>query len=335
METFTSAETKCLRSLAGGVELNQTELAQAAGVTTRHLRRVLASLKKKGSGLVERKDGGMVKYCLPAAEEPVEGAADLRAFTEKEVFALLFAASAASALLEPTPLGKSLQGAYEKLTANVQDRVYTFEPETHSRRWFFESPAQNLLNAECFEALLAALIDQRTVSADYHSGRYDKTETNLLLDPYLLSARGTSWLLTGLCHETKKIRDFSLAGFLAVRPTAQRFDAPRDFDPNLHFRDRFSALEGGEVHTVRLRVRPDRAVYFKRKQYHPTQQIEGLTGDGRTVVSFEVSGLEEIAAFIRSWGPGVEVTEPEALRARMLAQAQALVEMYAGSDVPV
>jgi predicted DNA-binding transcriptional regulator YafY len=52
------------------------------------------------------------------------------------------------------------------------------------------------------------------------------------------------------------------------------------------------------------------------------------TDDGGAIVTFEVQGLEEIASFVLSWGPGVKVLRPEALAGRVAQEASAVVNMY-------
>lgn len=106
----------------------------------------------------------------------------------------------------------------------------------------------------------------------------------------------------------------------------ERYTPPADFNQSEHFEDRFGALEGDARHTVILRVEPHLARYFKRKRYHPTQTKTEDSGGLR--VTFRVRGLEEIASFVRSWSPGVEVIEPPELVERIVSDAQAVLDTY-------
>lgn len=47
------------------------------------------------------------------------------------------------------------------------------------------------------------------------------------------------------------------------------------------------------------------------------------------VVSYDVRGLEEISAWIRSWGPKVRVVEPEVLAERIAKEARQTAARYA------
>ena len=85
----------------------------------------------------------------------------------------------------------------------------------------------------------------------------------------------------------------------------RHFEPPAGFDREDYFEGRFGALASGDAHTVRLRVEGDKSAYFRRKCYHPTQTIRPAEDGEAIVVTFEVQGLDEIAAFIRSWGAAV------------------------------
>ncbi|PSQ80679.1 MAG: WYL domain-containing protein, partial [Bacteroidetes bacterium QS_1_65_9] len=50
--------------------------------------------------------------------------------------------------------------------------------------------------------------------------------------------------------------------------------------------------------------------------------------DGRLVVSFEASGLEEVGAFARSWGTSVRVLAPDELARQVAEEARGVAEAY-------
>jgi predicted DNA-binding transcriptional regulator YafY len=127
------------------------------------------------------------------------------------------------------------------------------------------------------------------------------------------------------------MRDFSLAGISRLELEDDAFFIrPDDFDLDRYFAGRFSALAGDRVQTVRLRVVPERAEYFRRKQYHPTQAIEEIHADGSIVVAYSVLGLDEMRCFAQGWGVGVTVLEPEELVDIMRREAKELAERYGG-----
>jgi predicted DNA-binding transcriptional regulator YafY len=81
---------------------------------------------------------------------------------------------------------------------------------------------------------------------------------------------------------------------------------------------------------VRLLFDADVAEHVKRKVYHPSQELEERE-DGSVELSFEVAGLKDVRAWVRSWGPSVKVLEPERLARDVAADARAMMQRYGSS----
>ena len=243
------------------------------------------------------------------------------------MLALTVAAEASRATLGATSLGAALDGAFGKLLDCQRGPVRSFEPEHERRSWHFESGPVSKLDPDIFETVRRAITASRSLRISYTPAS-GKSSYDRRIDPYLVAAVHASWLLVAYDHYPDRITNFSLAAISKAtlgEPFARQHP---DFDPEMHFHDAFGAVEGGDVQVVRLRVAPDKAHAFRRKVYHRTQQIERDDGAEGLVVSYEVAGLDEIAAFVRSWGPGVVVLDPPALAERVRREAQAMAEAY-------
>jgi predicted DNA-binding transcriptional regulator YafY len=259
--------------------------------------------------------------------------------SERQTLALLVAAEAARPTLRPTPLAEPLQTVGEHLAERLAPHVTSFDPEVQPQRWHFDSAGASTFEPEVFEVLQRAIREQRSVRMEYVTASTGERHARRRIDPLLLAAAGTSWLVVAYCHKREGVRDFALAGIERVWPCdpaedtgSVYFDPPAGFDAELHFKGRFSAMSGDEAHVVRLLAEPEAARYFRRKRYHPTQQIEEERPDGRAVVSFEASSLKEVAAFVRSWGTGVRVLAPQTLARQMAADARAVAQRYQNAD---
>ena len=305
-------------------------LAQIAGrfdVTERHARRLIRSLRKAGSPIEETRQGRRKLFFIPETHR----SATLRdvTFTEEETLALAVAAEAARATLLATPLGAPLQRAFDKLLTELAPHVYSFSLEDQPAHWHFGPMGFGPIDADVFRTLSRAIEESRTVRIDYHTAQSNTYTRGRVIDPLLIGMPGGSWVVVAWCHKRRDFRDFALAGIRRIEKTERYFNPPGEFDPETYFRDRFGAL-AGEVMTVRLLVEKDRAPYFERKLYHPSQRIEERREDGRMVVSFEAAGLEAVRAFCQSWGVGLTVLEPPELAARMAEEAHALARRYGG-----
>lgn len=255
-------------------------------------------------------------------------------FSEEEVQTLGIAAQAARSALEPTPLLASLNSAFTTLLSALAEHPVSVDTIEQQQRWHFGSAPSVRLDPEVFNLLRSARLDKQSVRFDYVTASTGKVSKNRKVDPYNITMRGTTWLLIAYCHTRKSIRDFAIVDISNVRvcdPDKEHafFEFRKDFDLDLLFRDRFNALAGGEIYEVRLLVEPDRARYFRRKLYHPTQQIEKEENDGRLIVSYEVAGLDEIRSFVQSWGAGVTVLEPAELVEMVKGELETLMQRYA------
>jgi predicted DNA-binding transcriptional regulator YafY len=320
--------------LRHGHRLTQAEAASRLDVTKRQVRRIVAALRKEGVPVRQERKEGERAYRLDGADLALEGPFGM--LSERQALALLVAAEAARPTLRPTPLDGPLETAREALAERLAPEALTFDPEAQAAgRWHFDSAAASVFDPEVFEVLQRAVREQHSVRMDYTTASTGERHPRRRIDPLLLAAAGSSWLVVAYCHKREAVRDFALGGIehvwpckVAEEPGPVHFDPPEDFEPDLHFKGRFSAVASGEDHVVRLLAEPEAARYFRRKKYHPTQQIDEERSDGRVVVSFEASGLKEAGAFARSWGTGVRVLEPVALAKQVADEARAVVCRY-------
>jgi predicted DNA-binding transcriptional regulator YafY len=314
------------RLLTAGRELTLDELKNQLGVSRRHVRRLIKQLREEGIDVKERHEGRLKRFYL-AAEDQAPPSASVP-LTESQLLALSVAAEAAQSMLHGTPLADPLDEAVEKIVGASAGRVVTFEPERTPANWHFTPTGESRIDPDIFGTLTRAVRACEMLTIDYHAASSGRTSRGRRVNPYLIARIGSTWLLTAYCHESQRVLEFSIAAIESARGAGSYFQRPADFHPDLHYRDRFGAMNGDEVHVVRLHVDADKAAHFHNKTYHPTQQIERTLPDGSLLVSYEVAGLEEIAAFVRSWGPGVTALAPEVLRRRVQSDLRTALARY-------
>lgn len=332
MATAVDTRAKLLELLNGGHEPTFDDLRRQLAVQSdRHLRRLLGQLREAGVPLQEKRVGRVKRFYIPEEQRQLE-ARPLK-LTEDQVFALTVAAEAARSMLEPTPLGEPLLEAFAQLLSNLSSQVHTFEPEALRQHWHFGATPTAAIDPAMFRAISHAVEECRCIKIDYLTASTGAFSKGRLVDPLAIAVKGGTWLMVAYCHTRQRVLDFAFAGIQRVElcdPEVENayFTRPEGFDAEMHFRDRFGALSGDEVHEVRIHVEAAKAEYFRRKFYHPTQQIETTLPDGRIIVSFEVSGLDEIRSFLLGWGSGITVVEPPALVERIREEALAIAAKY-------
>lgn len=311
------------RLLNKGEELTLDD-ADEIGISRRHLRRLINQLRDEGLEINERRERRRKHFVLDPSSHTPGGPVDLQ---EKELYALIVAAQAAQSVLDPTPLRDGLESAVEKLLVELGP-IYSFETELLKSIWHFDEGQASNIDPDVFLTVMKAANENETLEIDYFSASSREQSRGRRIDPFVMAEQAESWLVSAYCHQSQAVLDFSLAGISNATPTGEKFHPPDDFNPEAHFDDRFQALKGEGDHEVVLEVEAEKAPYFRRKTYHPTQNIRETREDGSIIVAFEVSSLDDIAAFIRSWGPGVQVREPAALAERIAEEAQAVAEGY-------
>jgi len=321
------------RLLRNGHALTQGEIGERLNVTKRQVRRLLRRVEKafeeRGIPLHTRRRGREKEYHLAGEDLALERTS----LSERQILALVAAAQAGRASLNPTPLSDPLEEALGLLVEQMQSPMYFLDPEQMAAHWHFESGTSVDLDPEVFTTLRRAMQNGQSARMDYYTASRQEWTCGRKFDPLLFAEHDGTWLCVAWCHRRGALRDFNLARMEGVRlcdPDEENayFDPPDDFDPDLYFRERFGATSGADTRVVRLLVEPDRAPYFESKTYHPTQVVEEKRPDGRLVVSFEVAGLEGVRAFARSWGAGVRVLAPPELADTLAQDAKATARLY-------
>lgn len=315
--------------LRDGGAFTQEEACERLGLeSTRQVRRLIRQLREADVPMQERRRHRKKEYFM--AEEDrrtLDLPIDL---TDRQLLALVVAAQVARAKLHPTPLASFLVEAMGVLQDTHPDPALSFEADTEPDHWHFGDAPSVPLDPDVFWTLREAASAQQSVYIDYRTASSGRVSTDRKVDPLLIAERRGSWLCVAYCHERRAVRDFSIAGISAIRLCEDEyFTLPASFDRATYFEGRFGAVNGGVVHTVRLLVDPDRAAYFRRKVYHPSQRIEAERENGYLIVAYRVRGLKEIAAWVRSWGASVKVLAPSALAERVTADAAAMLARYA------
>lgn len=323
-----------------GHVLTQAEITERLPIETkRHARRLIRELRENGVPIEEHIEDREKEFWLPPEEWDAAVRLDL---TEREALALVLAAGAAESGLGPAPLTEALSEAVQKLVDGLPASVSTFEPRSLLSNLHFGEAASVDVDPGVFTEMVDALSNRRAIEIDYYSASSDTFHEGRRIDPWGLAVRGDAWLCVAHDYRSGDRRDFNLTRIESVRPrrpdsNGGDYEIPDTFDLELYFIDRFESLDAEEVYEVRLLVEPDAVPYFESKSYHRTQQLHETdpaleAGDDRAVVSYEVAGLEEIAAFVRSWGTSVRVLDPPALADRIAEEARAVAVRYEASE---
>jgi predicted DNA-binding transcriptional regulator YafY len=126
--------------------------------------------------------------------------------------------------------------------------------------------------------------------------------------PYRLIHKSGVWYLAA--EEAGRLKNFSVAlieGLLVDEAT--RFTPKRAHQDYINAKDDVWFTEG--TTEVLLRVAPEAAHYFARRQLLPQQQHRAST-DGSLLVTTQINHINQLLPVVRYWLPNVRIVEPKA-----------------------
>ena len=154
-------------------------------------------------------------------------------------------------------------------------------------------------------------------------------KTSLLIAPYCLRFWRSQWFILGKDVQTDLLHAFSLERVLSITVTSQTFEYPKDFKPEIFFRDFY----GMDVNTnkmpevVRLRIAGRTRDKARTLPLHDSQK-EVMANNDFSVFEYFLVPSEEFQNTILSHGVDTEVLAPESLRSAVADKIKALSERY-------
>jgi len=180
-----------------------------------------------------------------------------------------------------------------------------------------------------FEIVSLAWTTHRQVAMQYQSLQSSEVK-EWLLEPYFVEMSGvgdSSYVIGHAIREGKEgIITFKLDRIKKAELTANSFEIPPDLDIETQLASSWGVVWGEEIE-IELKFSPDVTRRVKESIWHPSQIITDLP-DGGCLLKLRIGSLLEITPWIRSWGPDVEVIEPQPLRDEFKRWANQLYNTY-------
>jgi len=216
----------------------------------------------------------------------------------------------------------SLAQGRPELLSDAESPPLTVGPEAHE-------PATAL------PKLQAAVAQRKTVTFTYYAITRD-AETERTVDPYGLQLVAGEWYLIGWCHLRRALRTFRLSRIRsAVKYHTRRphdFPPPQEFDLDA-YRDRPAWRLSAPRGAARIRVSPAMAWWVEAHWSHcGTVEPEA---DGSIVYTTPYADPRPLLGWILGLADEAELLEPADLRARLLAQLDALEALLDAPPPPI
>jgi len=182
-----------------------------------------------------------------------------------------------------------------------------------------------------YEKIAFAWMAQRRVIMEYSSFQSGTNHT-WELEPYFMEMTGVGYSSYVIGHGVRAGKDgiftFKLERIKKVKLTTENFEIPANINIEKLLSTSWGIIWGNDIEVV-LKFSPGVTRRVKESTWHPSQVITGQP-DGGCLLKLHIGSLLEITPWIRSWGPDVEVLEPQELREKFKGWAKQLNEMYQG-----
>jgi proteasome accessory factor B len=187
--------------------------------------------------------------------------------------------------------------------------------------------------AERLNVIIRCLVEQQRMRVAYRSQSSDGALNQYTFDPYtLLTYKGGLYVI-GYSFKRERPVYLALERIEEVEPVVENgkpyvFRYPDEYSPE-KFTEGVFGIYAGEQVAVELSIRNAQTLaYLRPRRIHPTQTLEER-GDGTAILRMTVRGTEELASWVMSMAPWVEVVKPESLRARVKEMLRDGLELYA------
>lgn len=294
-------------------------LAESFGVAERTVFRDLAVLRDAGFDPdFDRKDN-RYRFREGAFMAPVQLQPD-----EALALAALCSSIAGDgqiAFLEPA------ERALAKITATLPEEVREDVAEIRDRIVMRTSPAASGEGYEdVYETMRLAVAKRLGVVCRYEAahGRGPEDE-DFDFEPYTLFFSVRAWYVVGWRSDRDALRTLKLSRFSKAAITARPFEIPADFSLDEHLGNAWGMIRGENEHKIVLRFSSPFAATVAETKWHRTQEVEEHP-DGTVTFRCTVDGLDEIVWWVLGMGSSCTVVEPAELRARVVAEARAIVD---------
>ena len=306
------------RRLTGGATIS--ELAEEFQITKRQVHRDLRQLEASGYPL-EQEDG---RWRLPPGFKGLE-----IAVSPYELMSLYLAKSHVAYLRE-TPFFDDLEGVVRKVEAGLPDKVRNHLERIVTTFAPLQRPVRPYaVRKDILSALRTSLLRQRTIVLRGYYKPGVEQPMDYLVDPYGLVMYQYGLYVVGHSHQANEIRIFAVERIQSIEVTEELFAIPKTFSLEERFNRGFGLIDG-ELQDVKIWISADWAYFVKERRWHPTQKLQ-TQKDGSVILTMRCGGIDELTAWVLSFGPGAKVLGPPALIEQVSGQLTAAAESYRSS----
>jgi len=236
----------------------------------------------------------------------------------------IFVAQKALMQYKGTPFEHPLRSAFEKLVSGLDGKITLSWDELDSFISFrsFEIVPTDL---KTFQVVSEAVRKSVVLAFEYKKLNASTFEKRTV-EPYHLACIQNQWYCFGHDIDRREMRTFVLARMRHAVGTGQTYTKSKSFSLQDHLKDSLGVFTGKGKHNIRIRFDKFAAQLVRERVWHPSQQIQELTG-GEIEFRVTLSTLHEIDPWVLSWGEHAKVLSPKELVTGIKARLRAALSV--------
>lgn len=172
-----------------------------------------------------------------------------------------------------------------------------------------------------------ALRDSLPIRFTYNPYTKSSPTPDVVVEPYFLKIFRQRWYVTGRNTRDGKIKTYALDRISDATTMAEPFTPDPSFDADSYVKDAFGIIfTQGEAKEVVLRADPYQAKYLRALPLHPSQRE--VVHDRYSLFYLHLRLTSDFLQELLSMGPRIEVVAPTELRAMLIAELRATLDLY-------
>ena len=182
---------------------------------------------------------------------------------------------------------------------------------------------------EWIKPIFEAITSKGALKVKYQP--FKKNEQNeIIFSPYLLKEFRNRWFVFGKNSDYNFVSVFALDRIKKIANTSANFDTSLKFDSEKYFSNLIgvSLPKDAELQSVEIKVKADLVPYIITKPIHKNQQVLKRYINGDALINLSVYINYELKSLIFSYGSGMIVKKPLALKQEILKELEIIRNNY-------
>lgn len=212
----------------------------------------------------------------------------------------------------------------EEIIGQLEEK-YGFELESPQSVIAFDTN-EEAAGVEYLSPLFEAIVSKQPLNITYEP--YGKKSYKIIVHPYFIKQYNNRWFLLGYNTDGvyENIVNMSFDRIKGIRPAPVAFVENTFCDFGEYFDDFVGVTRAGtEIRNIVLKIEPKRLPYILSKPLHPSQRNRRAS---EGIIELKVIPNRELYQLLLSYGPDLEVLEPEDIRQKMAEFAEKMAEKY-------